>query len=142
MADELQKHLEKGQYGAPKLNPDEQRRYLGTFRERCYISMTVSQMQDGRNQTLLEKHLADHSDSSLLINGQLPESLQSRYIALSVQAQKKFTIVAGDTSKESDPIGLLVVSPQAVNEEVIDIEKKFNHKEVPFKSTGKKKSFW
>ena len=34
--DQLQKHLDAGRYGTPQVNPDEQRKYLGTFRERCY----------------------------------------------------------------------------------------------------------
>ena len=39
--DELQQHLDKGRFGAARVNPVEQRKYLGTFRERCFASMTI-----------------------------------------------------------------------------------------------------
>ena len=45
MSDELEKRLDTGMYGTPRVNPDEQRKYLGTFRERCYLSMTVAEMK-------------------------------------------------------------------------------------------------
>ena len=45
MSDELEKRLDTGMYGTPRVNPDEQRKYLGTFRERCYLSMTVTEMK-------------------------------------------------------------------------------------------------
>ena len=45
MSDELEKRLDTGMYGTPRVNPDEQRKYLGTFRERCYLNMTVAEMK-------------------------------------------------------------------------------------------------
>ncbi|HIY57063.1 MAG TPA: YueI family protein [Candidatus Tetragenococcus pullicola] len=143
MPDDLNKRLEQSQYGTPKVNPDEQRKYLGTFRERCYISMTLSQMEKTNNKEQLQKHLADYSESSLLINGRLPEDLQETYIAIATQSQKKFTVVDGQSPKEKDPIGLLVISSHAVNEDVIDIEKKFANKSpIHQEKKETKKSFW
>ena len=143
MPDDLNKRLEQSQYGTPKVNPDEQRKYLGTFRERCYISMTLSQMEKTNNKEQLQKHLADYSESSLLINGRLPEDLQETYIAIASQSQKKFTVVDGQSPKEKDPIGLLVISSHAVNEDVIDIEKKFANKSpIHQEKKETKKSFW
>ncbi len=49
MSDELEKRLDTGMYGTPRVNPDEQRKYLGTFRERCYLSMTVTEMKKKDN---------------------------------------------------------------------------------------------
>ncbi len=42
--DDVKSHLDKGLYGTPLVNPEEQHKYLGTFRERCYLSMTVAEM--------------------------------------------------------------------------------------------------
>ena len=54
MSDELEKRLDTGMYGTPRVNPDEQRKYLGTFRERCYLSMTVAEMKKKDNQETLQ----------------------------------------------------------------------------------------
>jgi uncharacterized protein YueI len=37
----LQQRLDKGMYGTPLVNPEEQHKYMGTFRERCRLSMTL-----------------------------------------------------------------------------------------------------
>lgn len=48
--DDVQSHLDKGMYGTPLVNPEEQNKYMGTFRERCYLSMTVAEMNDPVNK--------------------------------------------------------------------------------------------
>lgn len=142
MTDELQKHLDKSLYGAPLLKPDEQNKYLGTFRERCSISMTVAQMKKPTNKTLLEQHLSAYEGQSLLINGAIPESLQSSYIQLATKLNFSFTIVNQSEEYTLDSIGLLVVAQAAVNEETIDIEQKFAHATIrQSHNTTEKKSF-
>ncbi|MCD5002191.1 YueI family protein [Enterococcus saccharolyticus] len=142
MSDELQKHLDKSLYGAPLVKPDEQRKYLGTFRERCYLSMTIAQMKKPSNKKLLAKHVADYSNSSILLNGQLPENVQTSYIQLATQTGIPFTIIDQATASP-DSIGLLVVAKTAVNEQTIDIEEKFAPSAPsPSSDTQEKKSFW
>lgn len=125
MADELQKHLDKGMYGAPLVNPEEQRKYMGTFRERCYLSMTLSQMKDKENKEDLRKELTTTTDAQVLMNGKLPAALQAEYIQLLTKAGVKFTIVNDFVATDPDSLGLLVVAKEAVNEPVIDIEEKY-----------------
>ncbi|WP_313264924.1 YueI family protein, partial [Enterococcus sp.] len=74
MSDELEKRLDTGMYGTPRVNPDEQRKYLGTFRERCYLSMTVTEMKKKDNQKTLLNALPDYQGALVLLNGKLPES--------------------------------------------------------------------
>ena len=64
MSDQLQQHLDKSLYGAPKINPEEQAKYLGTFRERCLLSMTKSEMQNPKLnlQPLEENERSHHND--------------------------------------------------------------------------------
>lgn len=114
MADEVQKHLDKGMYGSPSVNPDEQRKFLGTFRERVYIRMSIQQMKQSDYKKILEKHLPDYPDANILINGNISESLQSNYIQIAMKAKLKFTVVDTDL-KADDDNGLLVISDKAVN---------------------------
>ena len=53
--DDVQSHLDKGMYGTPLVNPEEQHKYMGTFRERCYLSMTVAEMKDPDKQRKLSQ---------------------------------------------------------------------------------------
>ena len=42
----LQEHLNNGLYGTPQLHPDEQRKYLGTFRERVSLTITFKEFSN------------------------------------------------------------------------------------------------
>ena len=125
MSDELEKRLDTGMYGTPRVNPDEQRKYLGTFRERCYLSMTVTEMKKKDNQKTLLNALPDYQGALVLLNGKLPESIQTDYITLLTKQQMEFRIVSDAQDAGPDSIGLLIAGKEAVNEDVIDIEQKY-----------------
>ena len=42
----LEQRLDNGIYGTPQLKPDEQRRYLGTFRERVCLTISVAELHE------------------------------------------------------------------------------------------------
>lgn len=125
MSDELEKRLDTGMYGTPRVNPDEQRKYLGTFRERCYLSMTVTEMKKKDNQKTLLNALPDYQGALVLLNGKLPESIQTDYITLLTKQQMEFRIVSDAQDAGPDSIGLLIAGKEAVNQDVIDIEQKY-----------------
>ena len=125
MSDELEKRLDTGMYGTPRVNPDEQRKYLGTFRERCYLSMTVTEMKKKDNQKTLLNALPDYQGALVLLNGKLPESIQTDYITLLTKQQMEFRIVSDAQDADPDSIGLLIAGKEAVNQDVIYIEQKY-----------------
>ena len=143
MSDQLQQHLDKSMYGAPKINPEEQAKYLGTFRERCLLSMTKSEMQNPKLQTTLKNHLAEFKGYKTLLNAKLPESLQTTYLTILSQAQIPFTVTESSQPCNEDSIGLLIVDSQAVNEAIIDIAEKYPQNTKDKEPTPKKhESFW
>jgi uncharacterized protein YueI len=145
MSDELEKRLDTGMYGTPRVNPDEQRKYLGTFRERCYLSMTVAEMKKKDNQETLQAVLPNYQGALVLINGKLAESIQTTYIALITKQQNDFRIVTDAQKADPESIGLLIVANEAVDEEVIDIEKKYPQEADTAskeENTKEKKPFW
>lgn len=140
--DELQQHLDKGRYGA-KINPDEQRKYLGTFRERCFVSMTVREMRNQQDRNNLIEELKKYPEGKLLINGGVSEQLQSEFIGLASKNATDFTIVNDAQVESEESIGVLLVTDHAVNQEIIDIEEKYQTKNVDSKAETKpKKSFF
>ena len=121
--DELQQHLDKGRYGSPRINPEEQRKYLGTFRERCFVSMTIREMKNNQDRHYLIEEIKKHPEGKLLINGAVPDTLQSEFIGLASKNAADFTIINDATVEDEESIGVLLVTDHAVNEEIIDIEK-------------------
>ncbi|EOS7733982.1 YueI family protein [Enterococcus hirae] len=141
--DDVQSHLDKGMYSTPLVNPEEQHKYMGTFRERCYLSMTVAEMKDPINKENFLKEIEKQPDVTVLLNGSLPLTIQNQYIQLATKQNVRFTIVNDYVSDDPNSFGLLVAAKEAVNEPVIDVEKKYPKQEsLSPKEQPKKKSFW
>ncbi|WP_283613442.1 YueI family protein [Ligilactobacillus aviarius] len=91
MTDELQEHLNKGMYGTPKLKPDEQRKYLGTFRERVDLTVTFAQLNSEKYYPAIQKELEAHPKYRMTINGSVDQDQLSRLIQIASSANAAFT---------------------------------------------------
>ncbi|OTN88990.1 hypothetical protein A5819_001482 [Enterococcus sp. 7E2_DIV0204] len=140
--DDLQKHLDNAMYGTPLLKPEEQRKYMGTFRERCYLTMTIEQMKKTEDKANFLKELAQHPDATVLLNGAMASDLQSAYIKLINERQTKFTVVNDFVENTPNALGLVLTSNEAVNEETIDIEQKYPKQTSTEATEQPKKGFW
>ena len=141
--DDVQSHLDKGMYGTPLVNPEEQHKYLGTFRERCYLSMTIAEMKDPTNKEKFIEEIEKQPDATILLNGETPIAIQNQYIQLATKNNIRFTVVNDFFSDAPDSIGLLLAAKQAVNEPVIDVEEKYPKEEqAEPEEKNKKKSLW
>ena len=65
----LEQRLQNGVYGTPKINPDEQRRYLGTFRERVCLTISNAQIKERSWTTAVETELKKGVVTQVFING-------------------------------------------------------------------------
>ncbi|MEI5990198.1 hypothetical protein A5881_001691 [Enterococcus termitis] len=140
--DDLQKHLDNAMYGTPLLKPEEQRKYMGTFRERCYLTMTIAQMKNTENKANFSKELDQHPDATVLLNGAMAIDLQSVYIKLINERKIKFTVVNDFVENTPDSLGLILAAKEAVNEETIDIEQKYPKEASANQTEQPKKGFW
>ncbi|PWF99551.1 YueI family protein [Levilactobacillus bambusae] len=138
--DSMDQHLQAGMYGTPKINPDEQRHYLGTFRERVSLAMTVGQvithdyLNDYRNE------ITAHPEETVILNGHIDQNNLVPYMKIASQSNVKFTIVSDDIyGHAADDIGLVVASNHAINVHPINVEEKYaDRTEAAQTSTGKK----
>lgn len=142
MSDELQQHLDKGIYGTPLVNPDEQHHYLGTFRERVYITMTVLQMKNATLRESLKKAIQEHPDATMLLNGAVDQSVQSLYIKMASELNIHFTVVNDHVSNTDDAMGLVLTAKEAVNEQTVDIAEKYTIPAAQPQTAPKKAGFW
>lgn len=141
--DNLQTHLDKAMYGTPLLKPEEQHRYLGTFRERCYLTMTIAQMSNPTNKAHFLAELTHHPQATVLLNGAMSSQLQSVYIKLVTEHAGVFTIVNDFVTDSPDSLGLVLTAKEAVNEPVIAVDQKYpSTTTVSVSQPAAKNKFW
>lgn len=141
-SDKMQDYLNKGMYGASQTNPEERQKYLGSLRERIYLSMTLEQLISKNYLNVLKKEINKHPNNTLLLNGSVDIKDLDPYIKLSNQLNCLFRIVTDDYAEKSS-IGLVYVAKQEVNNDIIDVAKKYPNSEKTLeKENQEKKSFF
>lgn len=123
MSDELQNHMNKGMYGTPQINPDERRKYLGTFRERVDVVITFEELHNPESLLDLSQEMSIHPDFRLIINGQVDAAALSKLVKLANDHGIDFTATS-DRSLPNASTDFAVVfcdKTQAIHKETIDI---------------------
>lgn len=134
----VEDYLKQGIYGPKEINPDEKRKFLGTFRERVVIALTQAQVRESEIYKEVEDTLKTNPRAKLLLNGNIDYSHLSKYTRLCNHYQVEFTVV---TNKDyNSELGLVLAHDYAVDKEDIFIKHKKGKIEV--KETSKKKSFF
>lgn len=73
-------HLQNAIYGTPKINPDEQRKYLGTFRERVGLTINVDQLQQADWTKAFEQELTKSQSEIIFFQWQYrPITIEAVY---------------------------------------------------------------
>ena len=130
MADNLEDRLMQNMAGTPKLKPDEQRRYLGTFKERVSLTLTYEQAQDDFYLQCLEDEMLAHHYYQLSILSDLNETHLNKLLSFASQHELKTVLKADEASQNPSPYALVLASPsQALHVEVIDVAKKYPQEE-------------
>lgn len=118
--------IETAIHGTPKLHPDEQRKYLGTFRERVEVAVTVAEIKQADYVDALTQAFAAHPDNQLFINGNLEQDLIGPYIKAASHANIKFTIKTDDIYRTADDnYALVFTAATAINQDDIDIADRY-----------------
>ncbi|WP_239254583.1 YueI family protein [Listeria ilorinensis] len=128
MAENIEDYLEHGMYGNLEVNPAEQKKYLGTFRERVIIAMTRKEVMNKNLLLSLEEKIKAHPQAKMLLNGDLGYPNLRPFIALAETYKMPFSIVsreAGDTD-----IYLVLASQAEVNQNDIHLHP-LENKETP-----------
>lgn len=115
---DINERIQQDQRGGPsQLNPDEQKHYLGTFRERVIVAVKASQINNTQIQAKFESVLKSHNVGKVLINQQLTENNFTTYVTIAVRTKHPFTLLSqtNNTSQGDDPIAVLLASDTAIN---------------------------
>lgn len=102
--------------GQHQLNPDEQHRYLGTFRERVIAAVKKSQLNSPAIQAQFEATLKQHTEGKVLISQPLAGDFFTTYVRMAVTTNHPFTLLStNDATTEDNPIAVLLAADDAVN---------------------------
>ena len=127
MTDVSKQILEKAN-GGLKLNPDEQRRFLGTFEERVlgYADLEIADDDKFKNGflTIIETLKKETQPLFVKISPQVEFDKQVFYLKQSKDADCQATIVSEDHN--SSPFGLVIHSDAPVQTSEKDLRKAFS----------------
>jgi len=144
--DKLQEHLDHALSGNKKIKPDEQQLFLGTFRERVFLTMTLKEIGVAINFEHFKQEVEKikvQGNLFLKINGNVSDSLQMKYIKIASAAKVEFTIVNNNVGKEQADLALVLHGKEAINRATIDVGELYPQVASDTKQTQPaKKPFW
>lgn len=127
---EMDPHLQNALYGTPKLNPDEQNKYLGAYRERVYAVQSESSLENEDIMALWADFLKKYPDAVLKLNGHLETDELMPYMQLAKKYNVEFSMVTDSASARNNLVAVLVAD-HAVHKQDISLEDMLANKAKP-----------
>ncbi|MCK4260857.1 MAG: YueI family protein [Halanaerobiales bacterium] len=121
----LEKRVETAAFGKPELRPEERARYLGEFRERVLIALTIDQVEEPGVYSEVLKVLCDSKANKLILLRDIDLERAKDYLKLA--REKKIAFKRVDSPKLKGEIGLVVVSFRAVDKDEIFLPDRKEH---------------
>lgn len=116
MSEDLTDFIKSHAFGVPQLRPDEKRAFLGNFRERVAMAVTVRQLHSEQIYDLLASVLTRYPQYRIYLNGRMPQALVTTYMQQALAHDYPFTIMAQSGLRVARPItaddfGWVLASP-------------------------------
>lgn len=141
---DLSKQLLEKAHGGPKLNPDEQRRYLGTFEERVLgyadISTANSPELEHGFFSILDGFQEKVEELFVKISPNIEFDKQVFYLKQAKKSNCQATIVSDDHI--TSPFGLVIHTNEPVQVDEKDLRLAFSNLWEEKKTETPKKSIW
>ncbi|MGT2887538.1 DUF1694 domain-containing protein [Streptococcus didelphis] len=143
--DSLDHKILKSALGEQRLNPDQQRYYLGTFSERVLLTIPLEGIEEDiaklEFERLLPNIVEDYQPLSLKLSSELDSQYQMFYMKLASKKGIPSTII--DESSANSPFALVLHTDHAVNLDETSITTSMTQNEVDKSDDKPKKtSFW
>lgn len=121
-----QQRIDNAIYGTPKIKPDEQRKYLGTFRERVCLTISVAELRQQDWTAALDAELNRGIGKLVFINGNLPHEELRSYMKVTSAAGGQFTLKTEPQFKTGDnDLAIVVAAKEAVYQSPVDVAKRY-----------------
>ena len=126
---DIQDYLDKGMYGTPQIKPDEQKKYLGTYRERVVFNMTFDEAKKTAYDSFCLEKFANHPDGTLLIDANSDMTIQNHFMKLTQQKKIDFRLVDSDAERlKGDDIVMVFTLNKPIDLEDISVKEKISKK--------------
>ncbi|MFS1663468.1 DUF1694 domain-containing protein [Streptococcus sp. zg-JUN1979] len=120
---DINQHIMQKASGEQRLNPDEQKRYFGTFRERVVLTISLEDARQAAIQAIFSHVIDDLKDKfgslTVKISPNLETNTQIFYMKIAQEKGLQATIV--DEDRANSPFGVLVHTNKAENKDITDI---------------------
>lgn len=116
----LEQALRRGIHGPPEVKREEKNLFLGQYRERVLIALTLRQIAEKGTYPAVEKAMRDPLAHRLVISSQADLQAAGDYIRLAADRHLDFTTTSSPDFRGD--IGLVVVAKEAVEREAILVE--------------------
>lgn len=122
---DVQDYLDKGMYGTPQIKPDEQKKYLGTYRERVVFAMTSEETKKISFDRFCLERFSDYPKGTLLIDANADITVQNHFMKLAQQKHIDFRLVDKDADcLDSQDIAMVFTLDTAIDIEDISAKEK------------------
>ncbi len=122
----LENRLDRASSGEYRLNPDEQKLYLNTFRERIFLAITFKDAKTRQVKAAFDCILShfDMAEQPIFVKicGDLPDDLTGYYLKLATDHHFEGQIL---TEAASDQYGIVIHTDHAINQDKIDLSDVF-----------------
>lgn len=141
---DMEKKIMERATGETRLNPDEQRYYMGTFGERVLLTASSDDASNPKLQeafaAILTQYSKTYTPLTLKLSSQLKDGAEITYLKLAKDKHIPATIVTED--KANSPFGLVLHTNRAENIETTDVRQVFPDIFEETTQATTKKSFW
>ncbi|MBB4825521.1 uncharacterized protein YueI [Sporosarcina luteola] len=131
MSNNIDDYIQQGMYGNKEIKRSERKKFLGTFRERIVIALTLGQVRERGIYKEVEAAIKENKSAHLYLNGNIHYEVLSKYTKIASENDVLYTIVT-NLESETD-IGLVLAYNYAIDKEEIYIER-----EIPIPKTEEK----
>lgn len=121
-----EQRIDNAIYGTPKIKPDEQRKYLGTFRERVCLTISVQELHEQNWQEAVAAELKKGIGNLVFLNGNLPDEEIHPYLLVTNQNGGTFTLKTEPEFKtRPTDLAVVVAAKKGVYQSPVDVKKRY-----------------
>ncbi len=113
----LERTVEYALRGVPEIKPEEKKKWLGEFRERIIMGISLKTATQIESIVHIEKAMEDQQAEMLIVNNSLPPDIIADYMRLAKKLNCEYKSVNTDFD---GAMGVVVASRHAVNREAVE----------------------
>ena len=114
---QLEKYKEHGISGTPQIKGQENRMWLGEFRERIIFALTQEQIKRKEALKVVKDKINNGNIDKIILREDISESIKENYMDIAQKAQKNYKEIHKNST--SGEIVLVLASNEAVNQKEV-----------------------